>query len=666
MRRRRSSELWTTLAALALLASCDGRLLREQDPVYVDDVSEILDTRCSECHSGPEAEAGWRVSSYLEVLGCVESSGVPAVLPSDDTAPLLSALDDEDHQGRFEPWERARLGAWVRAGTPARQFSVHDPGIIDPRSEAFHGKVLRDERWARMLEPDHPDTCGRCHDGAPVRPEGVVSSATRATACTECHSGDEGVLSCDTCHGGGGRAYPIANPCFDGASESDAHAAHAEAGDVRAEGLSCEACHPERDTNLASGEHGDGTVDVVLDPSVVGEEAHYDAEAKTCSVACHDRGGERPRPTWTEEGPMECDDCHGSPPEDHNPDACDRCHADVNADGDELSSIRLHLNGQVDLRGVEDDCGACHGEGDDPWPDTDAHATHRSPDQGLALECAICHRVPEAVDDEGHLDDSSRAEVVLSGIAGEDASYDAEARTCSVQCHDRAGAQPRPAWDDEGPLGCDDCHLSPPAEHNPTACDRCHAEAAPEGDRLTSFELHVNGAIDLGDGSERCGTCHGEGDDPWPESGSHAAHANPELASSVACETCHIVPGEVRDEGHLDLTAEAEVSLSGLASARGAAPVFDGSACLSVACHGYGLIDPVELVPRWGDPSGEASRCGACHGLPPAWPHPDSTACESLMCHGGEVVRTSEGLQISERGRVLHMNGVIDVGRRGP
>ena len=658
-------------AALAIsLSSCfEDRAVRVDTPTYEQDVGVILTSHCAECHGGEEPEAGWSVSSYLEAIGCVESTGEPAVLPGDDTAPLLRSLDSEDHRGRIDSRNRLRLEAWIRAGAPARKGSAHPTGIVDPRSEIFHGRALRDERWAPMLDAAHPDACGRCHAGTPTRPEGIVHTAPEATACTECHSDLDGVLACGTCHGGIGRPHPPNDPCFaeERPVRSDAHAAHLEAGDIRAEALSCEDCHPERDTEqLASGAHGDGIVDVELNTEVAGEDASFDSDAHTCSVSCHDREGERPNPDWRDEESMECDDCHANPPEEHNPDSCNRCHGELDEEGEELLSNLRHVNGEVEVGEANDECGTCHGTDDDPWPDTDRHPNHLSPEIGPTVLCETCHVVPDEVDDEGHLDDTSRAEVTFSGLAGEDAAYDTDALSCAVWCHTREGANPEPSWEEEGPLECGDCHGNPPEDHNTTGCDRCHLQIDPDGEELLTIELHLNGEIDLGDGSGECGACHGVGDEPWPDTGHHEAHREPLIAAPIECGTCHLVPEEIEDDGHLDTTENAEVFLTGLATARGAAPTFDGSACASVACHGFGLIDPVETVPRWDDPATDAGECGACHGLPPAWPHPVATNCESLMCHGGEVARWADGPRITEAGRALHMNGVIDVGRADP
>jgi len=655
------------VVALTCLAGCDqGRDIRTIEPSFEGRVGPLLQSQCAECHSGDDAEAGWRVDTYLDAIGCVADTGEPVVLPADESAPLFRPLDDEDHRGLLSDEERATLLAWLRADVPARHGAKHPPGIVDPRSPDFHGRILREERWARMLSTEPPDACGRCHAGAPARLETLQRPPPQATSCVTCHDGPDGVLSCDTCHGYNGRAYPPSDPCFrrEGDPVGGAHAVHIEGGDLGVPRLDCTACHPERDTNVGSGAHGDGVVDVELDPAIAGEDASYDAETQTCSVACHDHGGDRSRPLWTDDEPLTCSDCHLSPPEDHNPASCDSCHAEANADGTELSGGPLHLNGRVDLGDGSGRCGFCHGEGDDPWPDTGAHQVHRDPDVGPPLECETCHVVPEEVDDEGHIDDQTAgAEVVFDlAIAGPEAVYDAATQTCSVACHDRGGELSQPAWTDEGPLDCSSCHLAPPEPHNPASCDTCHVEANADGTELSGGPLHLNGVVDVGDGTGECGFCHGSGDDPWPSTGAHRAHMAPTISAQVDCSTCHLVPQEIEDEGHIDdQTLGPEVTLGGLASARGATPTYSALTCQGVACHGEGLPSFVAPPVRWDDETGAPSRCGACHSIPPPPPHVQSTTCESLLCHGSEISQGPDGPRISGTGRAVHIDGDIDV-----
>jgi predicted CxxxxCH...CXXCH cytochrome family protein len=276
------------------------------------------------------------------------------------------------------------------------------------------------------------------------------------------------------------------------------------------------------------------------------------------------------------------------------------------------------------------------------------------------LACSTCHPVPGDVV-IGGLHGNGGVEIVFdAALVGAEASYDRTTQTCAVGCHDRGGARPLPRWSETTPVGCGDCHGSPPSGHFPGACNRCHAEANATGTALAAGHLHLNGNVDLGDGSGRCGACHGSGDSPWPSTGAHAAHQSPTLSAPIDCANCHVVPTTVIDPVHLDGTTH--VTFSQLAAARGSSPSWDGARCADVACHGAHLADP-GAVPRWGDTSGAEGACNACHGIPPSG-HTPSIDCSRADCHGAEVTTGADGLpSISLAGRALHIDGVVESAR---
>jgi predicted CxxxxCH...CXXCH cytochrome family protein len=242
-------------------------------------------------------------------------------------------------------------------------------------------------------------------------------------------------------------------------------------------------------------------------------------------------------------------------------------------------------------------------------------------------------------------------------VVGE-ASFDPTTGVCAVACHDAGGRRPRPAWTDATPVGCNDCHTSPPAHHFPGACNACHAEANAAGTALSGGPLHLDGRVELGNGSGLCGACHGTGADPWPTTFAHPHHASPRITTPVACSDCHTVPAQILSPGHLD--GVVEVVFSGRAVARGAAPVWNGSSCTETACHGALLADVPAVTPLWTDPSGAASACGACHGIPPAQ-HTTSIECGRSDCHGAEVSRAPSALPvIADAGLSLHIDGIIE------
>jgi predicted CxxxxCH...CXXCH cytochrome family protein len=482
-------------------------------PVFDRDVASILAPACGSCHGGDAPAAGWRVATYLDTIGCVAPSGSPATAPPDSRAPILAALDVPPHVGLLTSDPRDVVARWVSADAPAFRPTVHPPGIVDPRSPDWHGSLLRAARWAPMLDADNPSACGRCHEGTPSRPAGTPSAPPEIPSCTSCHDQPGGVLACSTCHGDGTHAYPPRDPCFfpGDSAQPDAHAAHVGPSAARPTGLPCGTCHPMPGPGVIDGLHGNGSVEIVFDPGIVVGAASYDRTARRCAVSCHDRGGARPRPAWSDLGPLGCSDCHGAPPAGHFPGACNRCHAEANADGTALSGGPLHLNGTVDLGDGSGKCGACHGTGDDPWPREGAHPAHENPTLTTPIACESCHVVPSTVVDAVHLGGPAR--VTFSGLAGaRGATPSWNGATCSeVACHGANLVDPpavTPAWADRSGAAaqCGACHGIPPSQHTAsTSCDRstCHGSEVArtaQGTPLITAQgrtLHVNGVIDV-------------------------------------------------------------------------------------------------------------------------------------------------------------------------
>ena len=321
-------------------------------------------------------------------------------------------------------------------------------------------------------------------------------------------------------------------------------------------------------------------------------------------------------------------------------------------------------------------CSTCHGSGANAYPPRDpcffpgevggAHAAHvePSPERAGGLPCSTCHPVPGSpviggLHGNGIVEVTFVPALIASPVS--EASYDRTSGACAVSCHDLGGAKPRVAWTEPATsVGCGDCHRSPPAGHFTGPCTGCHAEANATGTSLSGGPLHMNGKVDLGDGNGQCGACHGSGDSPWPLTAAHPAHQTPTLTTPLACSSCHVVPAEILDPVHLDGTVH--VVFSGLATARGAVPIWNGSTCTNVACHGANLADPA-AVPAWDDPTGAQARCGACHGVPPS-EHTTSASCDRSDCHGSEVTLAARGGPlISASGKVLHVDGTVESAR---
>lgn len=201
-------------------------------------------------------------------------------------------------------------------------------------------------------------------------------------------------------------------------------------------------------------------------------------------------------------------------------------------------------------------------------------------------------------------------------------------------------------------MACGDCHGSPPKNHYAGACTACHSEADARGTSLRDRRLHMNGKVDLGDGSGTCGACHGNGNDPTPLDAAHVAHARPTSAAPVPCETCHEVPAST--VGHPTGNG-VTVRFRGRAVTGGRRASWSPTTktCAGTYCHeGAGATLP---APTWS--TGPSARaCTACHGSPPPAPHPASTSCGSSGCHDGLV--GADG-SFTAAGRAAHVNGTL-------
>jgi predicted CxxxxCH...CXXCH cytochrome family protein len=255
----------------------------------------------------------------------------------------------------------------------------------------------------------------------------------------------------------------------------------------------------------------------------------WDTGALTCNDGwCHTPSLEGvPSPSWTSDTRLNCNGCHAMPPTAPHPpvENCALCHADVINAAGTIIARELHVDGVVQLK-QSTECTGCHGQaGEDPLgpPPRDtlgnsgveargvgAHAAHLV-GRGLArvLECAECHRVPTAVEEQGHIDSPLPAEVTLTGVAAAFAaepSYDA-GRCAGSYCHgDRTiGGRPSggqhtvPEWTstDDSQISCQSCHgMPPPAPHpDPAAdCGECHKNAD-GNDGFLHPELHVDGKV---------------------------------------------------------------------------------------------------------------------------------------------------------------------------
>ena len=522
---------------LVLAVGCTGERERPPSadpcPTWQDDLAPAIDAACASCHGAEEPAAGYDLSSYEGAIA-PDARGRPRAAVGDETSPILRAADPEraepPHDDVADPGLFSELEAWVmRCELSYVDSRIHEPGIMNPRDDDFHGALLRDLGW------DFGE-CAACH-GADF--EGGVSEAS----CTSCHA--EGPTDCETCHGD--------------LEDSAPHAAHLGGGAI-ARPLDCQACHPTpddyRDPGHIFGEDGE----VLDEPAAVEFGAlarhtppgydrdgppHYDRDTQTCTnVYCHggafdDPAASQTAPTWTDAPDQAaCGTCHGDPPADHASEACGHCHPTMPRDGTRVLDVNLHVTGEVAIHG-DGDCADCHGTGEfgAPPPDlagrtsTDfvtvgAHRAHLQTGISAPLRCEACHVVPDELHSPGHIDTPPPAEVFppghesLAHAGGAEPSWDRDTATCSdVYCHgggdlggDGApGVNREPRWTavGEGEAACGGCHGVPPVDddHEPdfglTDCHTCHGDTVdqfgniivtgPPGARESA---HIDGELD--------------------------------------------------------------------------------------------------------------------------------------------------------------------------
>lgn len=285
------------------------------------------------------------------------------------------------------------LGAYgcadLKDGIPsatAPGVQAHGAGWLDKASANFHGNAIRQANWDMR-------SCKTCHgqqyDG------GVVD-----VSCRKCHTGGAGPENCSTCHGSSSNPAPprdLSRNTARTARGVGGHQPHV-AGTSIAYIIPCGECHVVPSSAYQSG-HIDGTPNAevamtsLLASSVTNEPTTatyspdlplfapspaYDANALTCaSTYCHGNfknGNPVFAPVWTDASgtQMTCGTCHGDITKPTlaeralprtvaragthpNVLTCFNCHGDVVDASLRIIDPVKHVNGKLNLFGVERD-----------------------------------------------------------------------------------------------------------------------------------------------------------------------------------------------------------------------------------------------------------------------------------------------------------------------
>jgi predicted CxxxxCH...CXXCH cytochrome family protein len=532
-----------------------SQIQRYPASTFSSDIQALLTSRCSECHSAPTPAGQYNLTDWRGILGPGSDGVTRNAIAGRPDSLLLTKLtgDDELHATLLTSAESDRLRAWVIDDRLAYMPTDYHPADwvypLQRNSLEFHGGALRARGW------DTAD-CETCH-GADLR------GGPTGKSCFACH--EKGIDDCGTCHGASDTLLPIPDLSWaldpQRARGVGAHAAHA--GTSLFSPIPCRSCHrmpasvDEPGHLFDRGAESDLRAEIILanDPRAAfdGVAFNYDPETGTCTVYCHGPSLEEGRsgPTWT--GTGACDSCHTVPMANFGGPDCSVCHQQStepcepetddpaclptgNGFRVRFRRISLHGDGRAPLgrAGQEGTCFGCHGSeesGGAPAPDLYGRAEQTRISVGLhelhltgnrfraPLPCASCHRVPQALTEEGHIDDDLPAEVVFSELADgrlrdpaveRSAQWNREAATCSnTHCHSLGGGTveqwrwTRRASED---LDCTSCHGMPPRRmvngsiHTLTTdCSRsgCHNAAYRDDGELDTTK-HINGIVEVG------------------------------------------------------------------------------------------------------------------------------------------------------------------------
>lgn len=218
-------------------------------------------------------------------------------------------------------------------------------------------------------------------------------------------------------------------------------------------------------------------------------------------------------------------------------------------------------------------------------------------------------------------------------------------------------------------------------------CAECHA---------SDFSGGITGASCLTchntpNGPKECNLCHGDQNDPSmiapPEDldgntqttavgvGAHRIHLyENDLGADIQCSSCHRVPQNFFDAGHIDESLPADVLFGNTAIINaGSTSMYDYSSatCSNTYCHGNFVFyrDSSTIPPLyvdsimvgnnvsvvWNLVDGSQTQCGSCHGLPPTGHAPEQIQ-NCVVCHSGVV--DNQGNIVD---RTKHINGIVNI-----
>jgi len=226
----------------------------------------------------------------------------------------------------------------------------HGDAWTDIESPYFHGAKIAE---TGLL------TCQYCHGEDFKGGEADFSCSQSA-----CHVEEQGVKSCNTCHGiQTDSTFKNLWPHRGGSNQeiisAQTHASHVLGLNNLRSPLECSECHFVPDSLFAPYHilENNFTAEINFSSLATGEgaEAIWDADSKSCSnIYCHGNfsAGNKKEVNWLSPVAMECNFCHNSPPDNH-PAAytdCSVCHSSViNDDNESIKDLTKHINGIINF-----------------------------------------------------------------------------------------------------------------------------------------------------------------------------------------------------------------------------------------------------------------------------------------------------------------------------
>lgn len=416
---------------------------------------------------------------------------------------------------------------------------VHQTGWIDSTGHgAGHGAALKQVQWnSSSCKSCHGGSygggssgvsCYTCHPSAPhdlpfgTNPNGhgvyLIARGFNTQECKICHGVDYSSgnvnVACYKCHAsfphevkfsqtaGGHQSYLHAN----GYKNTECQQCHGATYAGGAANVTCFNCHDayphEVKFSTALGSH----------PGYVAAHSYSLQSCRDCHGVTYAGGSVN----------VSCSSasCHATASgTSKSPEACNTCHGQFRAAANDTLSWAppRALNGDTSL--------TAHGVGAHTL-----HLTGTGADASNKVPCSSCHVVPTTVNGSGHLDGSSGAEVVFSGLANfatggvaSGAAYISVQQKCNnTYCHgawtltrgnsgydfvyadtvtDIKGNSAALAWTGgSSATTCGSCHGLPPTGHrlySGHACGECHTGVSDASNNIIDKTKHMNGKVNV-------------------------------------------------------------------------------------------------------------------------------------------------------------------------